>query len=86
LLKNLGTKTLIISGVATNSCVLFTANDAFLRGYQICVPRDCVAANTAKLSKNALTQMQTVLKAEIRSSKRLPWKEWLKEGPAQPTG
>lgn len=81
LLKHLETKTLIITGIATNSCVLFTANDAFLRGYQLCIPQDCVAANTITLSRRALTQMQTVLKAEIRSSTRLPWKQWLKAPP-----
>jgi len=54
LLQHLETKTLIVTGIATNICVLFTANDAFLRGYRVCVPRDCVAANSAKLSRAAL--------------------------------
>jgi nicotinamidase-related amidase len=77
LLKHLQTKTLIITGMATNSCVLFTANDAFLRGYEICIPRDCVAANSTQLSRQALKQMQTTLKADIRQSNKLPWKRWL---------
>ncbi len=74
LLKRLETKTLIITGVATNICVLFTANDAYLRGYQICVPRDCVAANTTKLTRVALEQMHVTLKAEIVKSNAVPWK------------
>ncbi len=78
LLKHLESKTLILTGIATNSCVLFTANDAFLRGYEICIPSDCVAANSQRLSKQALKQMQTVLKAEIRKSTSLPWRKWLR--------
>jgi nicotinamidase-related amidase len=64
--------------MATNSCVLFTANDAFLRGYEICIPRDCVAANSTQLSRQALKQMQTTLKADIRPSSKLPWKTWFR--------
>lgn len=77
LLAQLQTKILILTGVATNSCVLFTANDAYLRGYKICIPPDCVAANSAKLSAQAIKQMETVSKADIRSSKHLPWERWL---------
>jgi len=77
LLRHLGARTLIITGVATNICVLFTANDAFLRGYGVCVPRDCVAANTAQLTDDALEQMRNVIKAEIYDSDDLPWTRWL---------
>ena len=51
LLKHLQSKTLILTGVATDICVLFTANDAYLRDYKIVVPSDCVAANEKKASK-----------------------------------
>jgi isochorismate hydrolase len=33
LLEFLGTKTLILTGIAADICVLFTANDAYMRGY-----------------------------------------------------
>ena len=39
LLKHLGADTLILSGVATNFCVLFTAHDAYMRDYRLIVPR-----------------------------------------------
>jgi len=32
--------------MATDICVLFTANDASMRDFQITIPSDCVAANT----------------------------------------
>lgn len=76
LLKHLGAKTLILTGIATNICVLFTANDAYLRGYELYVPRDCVAANTMALSKESLAQMKSVLKARIAASTSLPWDRW----------
>jgi nicotinamidase-related amidase len=74
LLEHLETKTLIITGLATNICVHFTANDAYLRGYRIVVPSDCVAANTAALSHAALDQMRLTLKASIQKSTSLNWK------------
>jgi len=77
LLKQLDAHTLIITGVATNICIQFTANDAFLRGYEVVVPVDCVAANTKKLTRDALTEMQSVLKAEVPDSKHLNWSKWI---------
>jgi len=44
LLDYLGAKRLIITGLTADSCVLFTANDAYVRGYELCVPADCVAS------------------------------------------
>jgi nicotinamidase-related amidase len=76
LLKHLGAETLVITGIATNICVLFTANDAYLRGYQLYVPRDCVAANSMALTNQALKQMKTVLKAHIGAAASLPWSKW----------
>ncbi len=38
LLKHLGTERLIITGVSTNSCVLFTANDAYMRDLALAIP------------------------------------------------
>ncbi|EMI16142.1 isochorismatase hydrolase [Rhodopirellula maiorica SM1] len=71
LLKKLGVNTLVITGVATNICILFTANDAYMRGYQIWIPGDCVAANTADLSEAALEQARMVLKANTTNSAEL---------------
>jgi len=78
LLRHLGAQTLIITGLATNICVQFTANDAYLRGYHVCVPRDCVAANSAKLTAEALSQMRSVLKADVIDSRAIPWSDWQK--------
>lgn len=68
LLNYLGAQTLIITGIAGNVCVLFTANDAYMRDFHLIVPADCVASNSSDLNSHALDQMKKVLKAEIRPS------------------
>lgn len=72
LLKYLGARTVVLTGVATNICVLFTANDAYMRDLQLVVPSDCVAANTEDDDRYALEQMRTVLKAEVVPAAEVP--------------
>lgn len=71
LLEHLRIERLIITGMATDICVLFTGNDAYMRDYQVAVPSDCVAANTQEQSAAALRLMQRVLKADTRDSTAL---------------
>ena len=73
LLGALGAKTVVITGLATNICVLFTANDAYMRNLQVVVPRDCCAANKPAEHESALELMQTVLKADVRPGAELDW-------------
>ena len=68
LLEYLGARTLILTGIAGNNCVLFTANDAYLRDYKLIIPADCTASIRKQDNDNALHQMQEVLKADIRPS------------------
>jgi nicotinamidase-related amidase len=65
LLDYLDVETVILTGIATNICVLFTANDAYMRDLRLIVPADCVAANSQELTNYALNQMQTILKTEV---------------------
>jgi nicotinamidase-related amidase len=84
LLRYLGAETLILAGIAGDRCVLFTANDAFLREFRIFVPSDCVASNDARQNREALKLMERVLQADIRPSKKLnlpALKKW--PGPAK---
>jgi nicotinamidase-related amidase len=46
LLTHLNAKNLILTGIAGNNCVLFTANDAYMRDFKVFVPQDCVVSNT----------------------------------------
>ena len=75
LLEYLRVDTLILTGLATNICVLFTANDAYMRDYTLYVPGDCVAANSARESSNALDEMKRLLKADIRPSDEIDFKK-----------
>jgi nicotinamidase-related amidase len=78
LLDYLHAKTLIITGIAGDRCVLFTANDAFLRDYRIFVPSDCVVSNRADQNREALQLMKRVLAADIRPSRKINVRSLLK--------
>jgi len=70
LLGQLRTRRLVIAGLATDMCVLFTAMDAFLRGYKLWVPSDCVAAESERAGRDALDYMKRVLHARTAPSSR----------------
>jgi len=68
LLRYLETQTLILTGIAGNFCVLFTANDAYMRDFNLFVPSDCTVSNTKKENESALGLMKKFLKADTRLS------------------
>ena len=68
LLEHLGAETLILTGVACNIGVLFTANDAHMRNYHVVVPSDCVASEQPEDTGRALALMEHALSACIRPS------------------
>lgn len=71
LLESLGCRTLILTGFAGNICVLYTANDAYMRGYHLIVPSDCVASESAADNRRALDHMRTLLKARVVTSRAI---------------
>lgn len=71
LLSHLTARNLILTGIAGNNCVLFTANDAYMRDFNLFVPSDCVVSIEEQDNENALRQMKEVLKADIRPSSEL---------------
>jgi nicotinamidase-related amidase len=71
LLEHLQAKTLIIVGFATDSCVTFTATDAYLRGYSLIVAEDGTAACDLVGHRSALAQMKRTLHAQITSCARV---------------
>ena len=74
LLTHLTAKNLILTGIAGNNCVFFTANDAYMRDYKVFVPSDCVVSNTEEENAYALKQMETVLKADTSVASSLDLK------------
>jgi nicotinamidase-related amidase len=71
LLRHLHARTVVLGGFAANICVLFTANDAYMRDLRLVVPADCVASNTEEETAAALRQMARVLKADTAPSDRV---------------
>ncbi|MGG1685554.1 cysteine hydrolase family protein [Pseudalkalibacillus sp. NRS-1564] len=71
LLKFLNVNTLILTGFAGNICVLFTANDAYMREYDLYIPSDCCASNVKEDNDYALRLMEGNLKAITQASTEL---------------
>ena len=68
LLDRMGTRSLVIAGLATDICVQFTAADGYLRGLKMHVPADCTAAESPAKHRAALAYMDEILKCDVR-----PW-------------
>ena len=79
LLQSLRAEKLILCGLTTDSCVSFTANDAYLRGFEIHVPADCCAAVTKSRHTDALGQMRRTLKANTTDSSRIDFDKFFKK-------
>ena len=68
LLAHLGANTLILTGHAGNFCVLFTAHDAYMRNFNLVVPRDCLASEKESDNHHALAHMAATCKADTGPS------------------
>jgi nicotinamidase-related amidase len=68
LLLSMGTSRIIIAGVTTDICVLFTAHDAYMRGFSVCVPADCSAAVRPAHHRRALKFLERIADVDIRES------------------
>jgi nicotinamidase-related amidase len=64
LLAHLGATTLVLTGIAGNFCVLFTAHDAYMRDFKLIVPRDCLASEEEADNRHALEHMAKTCKAD----------------------
>lgn len=82
LLRDLKARTLIVTGITTDICVLFTANDAYMRGFDLYIPTDCVAAVKPSHTKQALEFIGRVLKADTRRSTSIHFVQSRKRGQA----
>jgi nicotinamidase-related amidase len=73
LLRDLKVENLIITGIAGNICVMFTANDAHMRDYKVIVPKDCIASNTVKDNDYAIHHFENVFnfKTSLSTSLKL---------------
>ncbi|MET0405616.1 MAG: isochorismatase family cysteine hydrolase [Cystobacter sp.] len=65
LLQHLGTRRLILAGIATNLCVFFSAHDAHMHEYKITVLSDCCCAESDTDHDIALRQLQQFLHVKV---------------------
>jgi len=77
LLPQLGVGRLILTGVAADICVLFTAADAHMREYDLWVPGDTVASESDSHRRWALEIMRHSMCAETCPSDELALADWL---------
>ena len=76
LLPKLGVSRLILTGIATDICVLFTAADAHMRDYTLWVPADAVAAESEDRGRWALEIMNHSLGAETAATGEMNLDQW----------
>jgi nicotinamidase-related amidase len=70
ILQSMGAERLILTGVSSHQCVLFTANDAHVRQFELVVPSDCIGAPTASQTKLALSYFRKALSARVTTQAR----------------
>ncbi len=79
LLDYMGARRLVLTGVAADVCVLFTALDAYVRDFEVVIPEDCVAALTPTHRDEALQYARRVLHADTTPSARIDMATLLRE-------
>lgn len=68
LLRHLGVKRLVVTGVVSNVCVLNTAGDGALRGYEIVIPADALAPLSDFDQQATLRQVSFLYKGIITTA------------------
>lgn len=81
LLPKLGVRRLVLTGIAVDICVLFTAADAHMRDYDLWIPADAVAGEDDRRAGWALDIMRQSMDAETRPTREFDLKQWVDRGP-----
>lgn len=71
LLQALDTKTLVITGIAGDACVLATATDAHMRHYDVILASDCTASPTPARNRRALQLARDTMQLDVRIGARV---------------
>lgn len=79
LLRHLGATSLILTGLATNSCIICTAHDAKMRNFDLYVPADCSAARSRREHNQAIDHIKEMTCASVTLSPRLRLDELRRE-------
>ncbi len=68
LLREQGVERVVLIGQVTEQCILYSALDAYVRRFQVAVPRDAVASIEPDLADAALRMMERNMQAEVTTS------------------
>ncbi|MFC7783035.1 MULTISPECIES: cysteine hydrolase family protein [unclassified Rossellomorea] len=71
LLHQLDVEHLILTGIAGDICVLYTANDAYMREYEISIPKDCMASETDEDNESAIRIIKKTIDADMTLSEQM---------------
>jgi len=74
LLRHVGASSIILAGIATNSCILCTAHDARMRDFKITVVADCCAARSSREHNEAIDNMREMAGARVVTLSSLRFK------------
>ena len=75
LLNYLGARTLVLTGLTGDICVLFTAHDAYMRDFNLVIPSDCVASSDPRENEYSLKKMEGLMDADIGPSTALDFEK-----------
>ena len=71
LLDQLNIRRLVLTGITSHQCVLFTAVDAYVREYELVLAVDCVGAGAREETRHALFIAEHSLQAQLADSSRV---------------
>jgi nicotinamidase-related amidase len=75
LLELLRVQEVILTGLTSHQCVLFTGMDAYVREFAVTVPRDCVAAPSPEHTRHALVVLRQAMMARTPLSSKLDFRQ-----------
>lgn len=74
LLQRLQVRHLVLTGMTSHQCVLFTAMDAHVREYRLTVPSDCIGAHTSSATRHASFILKEALNARVVGARSVRWR------------
>jgi nicotinamidase-related amidase len=84
LLDYLGARTLVLTGLTGDICVLFTAHDAYMRDFNLVVPSDCIASQDTSDNDYTLRKLAGLMDADTRPSAEIDFRELQREAAREP--
>lgn len=84
LLDYLQVKTLVLTGLTGDICVLFTAHDAYMRDFNLVIPADCVASTDPSENDYTLRKMADLMDADIAPSTEIDFERLKRDARREP--